>query len=129
MPRINLRYLDPEGERFGIPTWPWRMGPPQEEWATMRQLEARGLRPGGQPVAGQLGWKTRTGDKFAYLYRVELALKKRPMTEAKWASIHKATQARKVCPTCKTMRDYEIPKRYGVCNDCPGGANEAAAAA
>ncbi|MEV6133132.1 RRQRL motif-containing zinc-binding protein [Streptomyces violaceusniger] len=129
MPRTDLRFLDPEGKRYGIPTWPWRMGPPPEEWATLRQLKARGLRPGGQrnPIGGQLGWQSGDGPRFAYLYRVELALPKRPMTEARWASIRKATQARQICPACGEKRDYEIPKRYGVCNDCPGGANEAAA--
>lgn len=50
------------------------------------------------------------------------------MTEAMWASIWKAVRARRVCPACKTEKDYRIPKRFGVCNDCPGGANEAAAA-
>ncbi|MEU5108206.1 RRQRL motif-containing zinc-binding protein [Streptomyces sp. NPDC021354] len=125
MPRASRRYFDPEGKKYGIPTWPWGMGPSPDEWATPRQLTARGLRPGGQPVARQIAWRTRRGDRFAYLYRVEQALPKRPMTEARWASIHKATRARRICPTLQT---YEIPRRYGVCNDCPGGAGNQAAA-
>lgn len=128
-PRTNSRFMDPKGLKFGLPTWPWKLGPDPAEWATLRQLDARGLRPGGQPVAGQLGWLRQGEDKFAFLYRVSLAKPKRPMTQAMWKSIWKAVRARKVCPECKTEKDYEIPKRYGVCNDCPGGANEAAAAA
>ncbi|MET9324051.1 RRQRL motif-containing zinc-binding protein [Streptomyces sp. NPDC003038] len=125
MPRTSPRYDDPKGEEFGIPTWPWKLGPDPEVMATYRQLRARGLRPGGQPVAGQLGWTRQGEPMFAALYLVELAKPKRPMTEARWASIRKAVAARRFCPECNTEKDYEIPKRYGVCNDCPGGANTA----
>lgn len=34
MPRINMRFWDPKGEVFGIPTWPWRMGPDPDVMAT-----------------------------------------------------------------------------------------------
>lgn len=46
------RCYDPTGARYGIPTYPWRLAP--AGYATRRQLRARGLRPGGQPVAAQL---------------------------------------------------------------------------
>ncbi|MFI9588273.1 RRQRL motif-containing zinc-binding protein [Streptomyces sp. NPDC052236] len=126
MPRTDKRFWDPAGEKFGLPTWPWKLGPPPEEWATERQLKAQGLRPGGQGVAGQLGWRRRGEDHFASLYRVDLAKPKRPMTAAMWASIWKAVAARRICPECQTEKDYEIPRRYGVCNDCPGGYAAAA---
>ena len=73
--------------------------------------------------------RLRFGDRFAYLDSVELTLPRRPMTEAKWRSIHAALRARRICRSCQQERDYEIPRRYGVCNDCPGGANDEAAAA
>lgn len=44
--------LDPTGERFGIPTFPWQFAP--DGYATRRQLRGQGLRPGGQDVAAQL---------------------------------------------------------------------------
>ena len=46
--------FDPTGARYGIPTFPWKFAPDDEEFATRRQLRARGLRPGGQPIAAQV---------------------------------------------------------------------------
>ncbi|GAA5005744.1 hypothetical protein GCM10025734_45190 [Kitasatospora paranensis] len=73
------RFWDPDGERFGLPTFPWRMAP--DGYLTRRQLRARGLRPGGQPVAAQILWRSRrSGVRAAYLYRTTLAKPVRPMT-------------------------------------------------
>ncbi|MFI0742389.1 RRQRL motif-containing zinc-binding protein [Streptomyces sp. NPDC021100] len=118
MPRPNERFNDPDGQRFNLPTWPWTCGPDPAVMATYRQLRERGLRPGGQPVAGQLGWRTRRGDRFAFLYRVGLAQPVRPMTPARWKAIRAALRARRICPDCKTEKPYEIPRRLGTCNDC-----------
>lgn len=52
MPTAYAKCFDPNGARFGIPTYPWRMAP--DGYATRRQLRTRGLRPGGQPVAAQV---------------------------------------------------------------------------
>jgi hypothetical protein len=58
MTRLTLAdCFDPEGERFGIPTYPWRYAP--EGLATRRQLRSQGLRPGGQDVA-----PTRAADRL-----------------------------------------------------------------
>ena len=82
--------FDPAGERFGIPTYPWRMAP--DGYATRRQLRTRGLRPGGQTVAGQiLRPRRRRPPLTAYLYRVDLARPVRPMTPARWAAPPAAT--------------------------------------
>jgi hypothetical protein len=65
--------FDPTGARHGIPTYPWRCAP--DGLATRRQLRARGLRPGGQPVAAQvLRPRYRRGPLVAYLYRLDKAL-------------------------------------------------------
>ncbi|MEU0391022.1 RRQRL motif-containing zinc-binding protein [Streptomyces chartreusis] len=124
MPRISMYFWDPEGHRFGIPTWPIGHpdGPDPEVLATYRQLKARGLRPGGQDPVAQLGWWIRRGMRFAYLYRVDQAKKRRPMTPAKWASIHKALAARRTCPECKTEKDYYINHDPGVCRECDPNA-------
>ncbi|SBW21072.1 hypothetical protein FDG2_1887 [Candidatus Protofrankia californiensis] len=40
---VRRTFLDPAGERFGLPTFPWRMAP--DNLHTRRQLAAMGLRP------------------------------------------------------------------------------------
>src|SRR5437773_1614850 len=98
------RFMDPTGERYGIPTWPWRMAPPH--LLTRRQLAAAGLRPGGQTTQGQVLWRSRRarrragGIRAAYLYDLRFALPKRTATAAQLASLDKANTARRTCPRC-----------------------------
>ncbi|MGW2364817.1 RRQRL motif-containing zinc-binding protein [Streptomyces sp. NPDC001667] len=108
--------FDPTGERFGLPTYPWRLAP--EGLATRRQLRARGLRPGGQPIAAQVMWRSRRGIRVAYLYRLELARPVRPMTPGKRAALDKAMTARRTCPACRADAGYCIPTSLGVCVAC-----------
>ncbi|MBM4794606.1 hypothetical protein HXP44_21705 [Streptomyces sioyaensis] len=101
-----------------IPVYPWRLAP--EGLATIRQLRARGLRPGGQPVAAQLERPRRRREPLvAYLYRIDLAKPVRPMTPARWAALAKANAARRLCPGCGFDRGYTIPTSLGVCATCP----------
>ncbi|MFE9298930.1 RRQRL motif-containing zinc-binding protein [Streptomyces niveus] len=120
---MSARFFDPDGDRYGIPTFPFRMAP--DGYATRRQLRASGLRPGGQPVAAQLLWFSnryrRPGSppvRVAYLYRRDLAKPVRPMTPAKWAALGKANAARRVCPECETDAGYRIPPTLGMCVPC-----------
>ncbi|GAB2974157.1 hypothetical protein GCM10023080_043170 [Streptomyces pseudoechinosporeus] len=109
--------FDPTGARHGIPTFPWRCAP--DGYATRRQLRARGLRPGGQPVAAQiLRPRYRRGPLVAYLYRLDQAKPVRPMTPAKRAALAKANTARRTCPQCRTDAGYVIPVSLGVCVPC-----------
>ncbi|WP_330339025.1 RRQRL motif-containing zinc-binding protein [Streptomyces sp. NBC_00557] len=109
--------FDPTGARHGIPTYPWRCAP--DGLATRRQLRARGLRPGGQPVAAQiLRLRRRRGPLVAYLYRLEQAKPVRPMTEAKRRALECAMRARRTCPRCRTDAGYVIPASLGVCVPC-----------
>ncbi|WP_326590258.1 RRQRL motif-containing zinc-binding protein [Streptomyces sp. NBC_01294] len=109
--------LDPDGARFGIPTYPWRLAP--EGMATRRQLRAEGLRPGGQPIAAQLlRPRFRRGPLVAYLYRIELAKPVRPMTSRKWGALALAMLARRTCPECSTDAGYVIPASLGMCVPC-----------
>lgn len=120
MPRIRAAFHDPEGKRYSVPTWWWKGAPPG--YATRRQLRTAGLRPGGQPVAGQILWAGVGGTRVAYLYRVELARPKRTATPAQLRAIDRALAARRTCPTCRTERPYTIPRSLGECLDCaPGG--------
>ncbi|WP_055617680.1 RRQRL motif-containing zinc-binding protein [Streptomyces phaeochromogenes] len=109
--------FDPNGARHGIPTFPWHYAP--DGYATFRQLRARGLRPGGQPVAAQvLRPRYRRGPLVAYLYRLDCAKPVRPMTPARWAALAKANAARRTCPSCRRDAGYVIPLSLGTCVPC-----------
>jgi hypothetical protein len=109
--------FDPDGERFGIPTYPWRYAP--DDLATRRQLRTCGLRPGGQDIAAQILRPRRRREPLtAYLYRVDLARPVRPMTPARWAALAKANAARRRCPECGRDAGYVIPTSLGACVTC-----------
>lgn len=114
--RYQARYLDPDGARYGIPTFPWRAAPPG--FATRRQLRAAGLRPGGQPIAAQVLWRGIGGTRVAYLYRLDLAAPKRTATPRQRDAIDRALAARMRCPTCRIVRPYFIPRCLGKCLTC-----------
>jgi hypothetical protein len=114
---IYVQFYDPDGRRYGIPTYPYHWAP--KGLLTLRQLRAQGLRPGGQPVTAQILW--RRGLRVAYLYRADLALPRRQATAAQLAALGKALAARRTCPACGTEKDYCLPRSTGQCNDCADG--------
>lgn len=114
--RIRAAFYDPDGARYGIPTFLWRGAP--DGYATLRQLRARGLRPAGQPVAAQIMWRGVGGTRVAYLYRLDLAAPKRTATPAQLRAIDRALLARQTCPTCRVLRPYYIPRSLGECLTC-----------
>ncbi|MFG3051373.1 RRQRL motif-containing zinc-binding protein [Kitasatospora sp. NPDC048239] len=98
-------------------------------YLTKRQLRARGLRPGGQPVAAQVLWRSRrstSGMRAAYLYRLTLAKPVRPMTPARAAALAKANAARRTCPACGHDAGYVLPAHLGTCLPCADSAPMAA---
>jgi hypothetical protein len=100
-----------------LPVYRWRLAP--EGLATVRQLRARGLRPGGQDVAARIERpRRRRGPLVAYLYRIDKAQPVRPMTPAKWAALAKANTARRTCPACRRDAGYVIPTTLGMCVTC-----------
>ncbi|MEU7566351.1 RRQRL motif-containing zinc-binding protein [Streptomyces fradiae] len=100
-----------------LPTYRWRLAP--DGLATRRQLRARGLRPGGQPVAAQLERpRRRRGPLVAYLYRIDLAKPVRPMTPGRAAALQRAMAARRTCPSCRRDAGYCIPPSLGMCVPC-----------
>jgi hypothetical protein len=119
MARVRAAFWDPEGVRYGIPTFWWRGAP--AGYATRRQLRAAGLRPAGQPVAAQVLWRGIGGTRVAYLYRLDLARPKRTATPAQRGAIAKALTARRTCPTCRVVCGYFIPRSLGECLDCVPG--------
>ncbi|WP_327075405.1 hypothetical protein OG196_22945 [Kitasatospora purpeofusca] len=104
-----------------MPTYPWRMAPPG--LLTRRQLRALGLRPGGQPVAAQLLWRSRltTSERAAYLYRLALAKPVRPMTPGRRRALAAANRARRTCPACGADAGYVLPAHLGTCLPCADG--------
>lgn len=121
MSRIRDRFYDPDGDRYGTPTYPWGMAP--SHLLTRRQLTARGLRPGGEPVVAQILWRSRRyrapgGIRAAYLYDSRHAMPKRTATPAQLEAIAKACAARRTCPRCHLDSGYTIPRDLGVCLDC-----------
>lgn len=79
-----------------------------------------GLRPSGQEPAARTD--CRGGRRFAWLYRIDLALPVRPMTLAKEAGLDKAMAARTTCPTCLRRYHQALPLRTpGSCLECHDG--------
>jgi len=113
---LFVQFYDPDGERYGMPTYPYHWAPPG--LLTVRQLRARGLRPGGQEIAAQIFWQHRRHRRVAYLYRADRAKPKRQATAAQLAAIGRALVARRTCPTCGQVKPYYIPRSVGECNDC-----------
>ncbi|MEV8312551.1 RRQRL motif-containing zinc-binding protein [Streptomyces sp. NPDC059900] len=113
---MSARFWDPDGARYGIPTYPLRWAP--QGLATRRQLRADGLRPAGQDVAAQLMWRYPRGLAVAYLYRVDLARPVRPMTPGRWRAHEAMMRARRLCPLCARDAGYVIRTSVGACEPC-----------
>ncbi|OLT22929.1 hypothetical protein BJF78_32695 [Pseudonocardia sp. CNS-139] len=104
------------GRYAGAPVFRYGWAP--SGLATVRQLAADRLRPGGQDVAGWLVWGPANRPRWAYLFRRDLAAPKRPMTAAMRAGIERCNAAQQLCPTCGTDVGYRIPRSLGECWDC-----------
>ncbi len=123
---ISVEFYDPDGTRYGIPTYPFHMVP--EGLATLRQLRAKGLRPGGQDIKAQIIWwhrgmargsdRCRKTRRVAYLFAESEARPKRTATPAQREAIDKALTARRTCPSCHVEQNYYIPRSIGECNRC-----------
>lgn len=117
-----VAFYDPAGARHGgLPTWPWGAAP--AHLLTRGQLRAQGLRPGGQPPAGQIRWRSRKAAhagwvREALLYDERLALPRRTPSAAQLQALARALAARRWCPRCGTHAGYVLPTRLGVCLDC-----------
>ena len=59
---IYVQFYDPDGRRYGIPTYPYHWAP--KHLYTARQLRARGLRPGGQSPTAQILWRRGTARRL-----------------------------------------------------------------
>ncbi|MFB8001540.1 hypothetical protein [Nocardia sp. NPDC056000] len=89
---MSARFLDPEGTRYGIPTFPWRMAP--KHLRTERQLAQQRQRPGAEAQAQVLGTSRRFGQIQAYLYDEANAVPKQERSEAQLESLRIARWVR-----------------------------------
>ncbi|MFJ9380366.1 RRQRL motif-containing zinc-binding protein [Streptomyces sp. NPDC101455] len=93
---------------------------PGEGLATRRQLRALGLSPGGHgPVARLI---CRGGTRWAWLYRIDLAVPKRIPSLAQELALDRAMAARQTCPECRNRYYACLPLRtLGRCDPCELG--------
>ncbi|AVZ78017.1 hypothetical protein SLUN_38985 (plasmid) [Streptomyces lunaelactis] len=117
------KFWDPEGERFGLPTWPWKWAP--AHYKTRDQLVAMGLRP-HQPIAAQVMWDSKRGVRRAYLFDVALAGPPKARSAAQVASLEAARRKRRICPTCGHEQPYYLSTALKECTTCADGLAAAA---
>ncbi|MGY1946171.1 RRQRL motif-containing zinc-binding protein [Nocardia asiatica] len=89
------RFHDPDGKRFGIPTWPWGLAP--QHLRTRRQLAREGKSPGGEYEAQVL--RARGGSRGplkAHLYDADSAVPKRVSSQAQLEALQLARWQRSV---------------------------------
>ncbi|WP_371571356.1 RRQRL motif-containing zinc-binding protein [Streptomyces canus] len=117
---VDLVDVDPHDPGDGsLPVFRWKQAGHQN-LATRRQLREMGLRPGGQDPVARI--ECRGGQRFAWLYRIDLAKPKLPMTLAKELALDKAMAARQTCPLCGRRYFHCIPlKTLGSCLECHDG--------
>lgn len=109
--------VNPYGDG-SLPVFRWKQAGPH--LATRRQLREMGLRPGGQEPVARI--ECRRGKRWAWLYRIDLAKPKLPMTLAKEAALDRAMAARQTCPVCKRRYFHALPLRtLGCCLECHDG--------
>ncbi|MGW6016269.1 RRQRL motif-containing zinc-binding protein [Streptomyces sp. NPDC055210] len=99
-------------------TFGWKQAPPG--LATRRQLRETGLCPGGQEPIARI--ECRRGQRWAWLYRIDLAKPKRTPTLAQEAALDKAMSARQTCRSCRRRYLHCLPLRtLGSCLECAEG--------
>ena len=113
---ILAQFYDPDGERYGLPTYPYHWAP--DGLLTIRQLRAKGLRPGGQDIAAQILWRHRKQRASPTSTAKTSPNPNGAPPSNQLAAIGKALRARRICPTCGSEKPYCIPRSRGECNDC-----------
>ena len=101
----------------GVPAFRFRWAP--SGLATRRQLREQRMCPGGHEPYAVLVW--RHGQRWAWLYRLDLAKPSCPASVAKLAALHKAMAARRRCRACGQDAGYCVPVSDGRCVDCIDG--------
>jgi len=118
-----LEFYDPDGERYGLPTYPYHSAP--AGLLTIRQLRAKGLRPGGQEVAAQILWRHRRHRRVAYLYREDCGKPKRqPPRLNSWPSPRHSKPAAHARRAARKSRTTSRSHAANATTARPGGTND-----
>jgi hypothetical protein len=104
-------------DHHGTPVFRFKWAP--GGLATRRQLRAMRMCPGGHEPYAFLAW--RNGQRWAYLYRLDLARPSRIASPAQLNALDKAMEARRRCKLCGLVADYCIPTSDGRCVECMTG--------
>jgi hypothetical protein len=104
-------------DHFGTPVFKFKWAP--GGLATRRQLRAMRMCPGGQEPYALLVW--RNGQRWAWLYRLDLARPSRVASPAQLNALDKAMEARRRCKLCGRVATYCIPTSDGRCVECMTG--------
>ncbi|MER0443217.1 RRQRL motif-containing zinc-binding protein [Streptomyces sp. Edi4] len=113
---VDVDVYAPKKVRPTIPIYKRNQAP--EGLATLRQLKALGLRPGGQQVVAEV--ETR-GPKNGFLYEIAKAKPRRIPTLAQEWALDRAMAARQTCPECKRRYFYCLRTSLGICLECHEG--------
>lgn len=125
-----LRFFDPTGNRYGIPTYPWGwVRHFDTDLGTKAQLRKDNLSIAGLEVAAQIMWVSsrstrRDGTRTANLYRPSLAREVRPLTPAQERALARAHLARHTCTECERVWDVYLPTSNGRMCPPPFGCEE-----
>lgn len=106
----------------GLPVFKYKFAP--SGLLTRRQLRAARLCPGGQEPYALLVW--RRGQRWAWLYRSDLARPKRVPSSAQLAALDKAIGARQTCRECGQRQTYCVSTADGRCAECMAAAGTGA---
>jgi len=108
----------------GTPVFKFKWAP--AGLATRRQLRAMRMCPGGHEPYALLVW--RNGQRWAWLYRLDLARPSRLPSPAQLNALDKAMEARRRCGQCGRVCDYCIPTSDGRCDLCMTASSYSTAA-
>ena len=101
------RFLDPTGQRFGIPTYPWGWSKHFDpNLGTKAQLREAGLSIAGLEVVAQLMWSSRRAGNVAGV---------------RTAALYLRSLARHTCTRCGRLWDFYLPTSNGRQCPPPGG--------
>lgn len=111
--------LATRGLVHGVPALSWGWAP-RGLLATERQLKARGLRPGSDPVAVLVfaHRKPARARDFAWLYLLTEARPKAEATPARMANLAAAMRARRTCHECDQAQDRCVSRTSRLCGPC-----------
>ncbi|HVK06604.1 MAG TPA: RRQRL motif-containing zinc-binding protein [Armatimonadaceae bacterium] len=104
----------------GLPILAWGWAP-RDIFATRRQLQSLGLRPGGADPVVCLHFQHRKAARsleHAFLYLISESVPKRTATPAQRDAIELALYARRCCRKCGTEQDYYVSTISRMCHLC-----------